>query len=309
MIIMPCGGLSKCETCSEGDNRPLILSGVNSQGSALITVLILFSIMLVLGGALLQLSLVDSRITVNHEKNLSAYYGALSGVELALGVLKQAPAFQGGFSRELEQGKTDVTVEHIAGENRGQWVKIHAAGIRGHVQESLFLQFKAVPSTPADAQDAASLEWIDADSGELLMDAAGQDDGTVAIYESAQAAHCCAHYTYRSPQVIFENVPSLYIEDCSVELSAETLVFRGDVILSGANARLHLRGSGSEGVRVQFLQPVRNEQGAVLVEAGTYVVSEEIVLDTSTGVYDLQHKRTLSIIPGTKHWGPAHALP
>ncbi|GEM_PF-2688029 len=309
MIIMPCGGLSRCETCNEGDNQPRFLSGVNSKGSALITVLILFSVMLVLGGALLQLSLIDSRITVKHEKNLTAYYYALSGVELALGVLKQAPAFQDGFSRDMEQGKTDVTVEHIAGENRGQWVKIHAAGNRGHVQESLFLQFKTVPSTPADALDAVSLEWIDADSGELLMDAAEQDDGAVAVYESAQAAHCCAHYAYRAPQVFFENVPSLFIEDCSVELSAETLVFRGEVILSGLDARLHLRGSGPEGIRVQFLQPVRNEQGAELVEAGTYVFSEEIVLEASTGVHDLQHKRTLSIIPGTKRWGPAHALP
>lgn len=309
MIIMPCRGLSRHETCSKGENPSRYLSEMNARGSVLITVLILLSLMLVLGGALLQLSLIDSRITLNHEKNITAYYYALSGVELAMGVLKQAPSFQDGFSREMEQGKVDVAVEYFAGEDRGQWVKIHVTGISGYVQESMFLQFKTVPSTPGDALDAASLGWIDADSGELLMDAAELASGTVAIHESALAVNCSGHYAYRAPQVFFESNSSLYLESCSVELSADTLVFRGDVVLSGGDAQLQLRGFGPEGLRVQFLQPVQNDQGVDLVEAGTYYFSEEFVLEASTGLHDLEEKRILSIIPGTKRWGAAHALP
>ena len=309
MIIMPCRGLSRCETCSKGGNQSRYLSEMNAKGSVLITVLILLSLMLVLGGTLLQLSLIDSRITLNHEKNITAYYYALSGVELAKGVLKQAPSFQDGFSREMGEGKVNVEVEYFAGEDRDQWVEIHATGISGCVQESLFLQFKTVPSTPGDALDAASLGWIDAENGELLSDAAALDSGAVAIHENALAVHSGGHYAYQAPHVFFESNSSLYLEGCSVELSADTLVFRGDVVLSGADAQLQLRGFGPEGLRVQFLQPVQNDQGVDLVAAGTYHFSEEFVLEASTGLHDLEEMRILSIIPGTKRWGAAHALP
>ncbi len=275
----------------------------NSRGSILIAVLILLSVLFLLGSSLLRSSLIDTRIAMNHLQNLRAYNYALSGVEMALGILQEDPNFRGEFARVIEEGKVEVTVEHLMGQEGAEWLKVSSAGTVKNLLESIFLQFKIVPATPAEALPAAELGWIDEESGEMQQDAAAAPDSSVKFSTETVAPLSQAGYEFLARDLYFEADPALQLEDCRVELAAESLVFRGMIILEGENACLCLRGPGAEEVRVQFLAAVKDQHYSILVEPGTYLLSAPYQLTPDTQTTDLEGKRIFPMLAETKLWG------
>lgn len=281
------------------------------RGSILITVIVLLSVLFVLGSALMKFSLTDLQIALNYENNLKAYNYAVSGVEIALGVLQADHDFLGEFSHDIDKGKAEVALEHFPGQNQDEWLRIVSTGTKNGARETLFLQFKIVPSTPGEALSAASLGWIEKENGEMQTDTAAQNDSSVFVRSDLSngeifALKCSELYSFSARSIYFEGDPSLYIEGCKVELAAETIVFRGNVVLSGEDACLHLKGPGYDEVRVQFLGPVKDHHSVILVEPGTYQIPGQYSVTPSSNMDDLKSYQVFPKIPGTTHWGQGY---
>ena len=277
------------------------------NGSILISVIILLGLLFTLGSALLRLSLIDSQIAVNLENNLKAYYYAVSGVEMAQGVLQINPGYRGAFSHDMAKGSVKVSVEQYAEQSQDEWIKIVSTGKKSNARETVYLQFKTVPSTPANALCAASLGWIESDSGEMLIDAAAQDNHDVYIhsaFDDVYARENSEEYAYFARSIYFEGDPSMIIENCTVKLIAEAIVFRGRIILSGQNACLRLRSVDDNGVRVQFLEPVKDQQSTIIVKPGMYQIPGFYSFTIDTTMYDeINQYQIFPKVPDTKRWG------
>jgi len=88
----------------------------SEQGSTLLTVLMFGSALLVLGGFILSLALVENRIAHNHEKNSVLYYITEAGLEKGLAVLREDFFFSGEIEGKLGEGSYRVDIkEHSPG--------------------------------------------------------------------------------------------------------------------------------------------------------------------------------------------------
>ena len=276
------------------------------NGSILISVTILLGLLFILGSTLLRLSLIDSQITWNLKNNLKAYYYAVSGIEMALGVLETNPGYRGAFLHDFEKGFVDVSIEEHVGQSQDEWLKIVSTGKNNNARETVYLKFKTIPSTPDNARCSAALGWIDFNSGEMLKSALTQDNIDVSVHSAllngVYARECSDGYVYRARSIYFEGNPSIIIENSSLELVAEAIVFRGSIILSGQESSLHVRGISDNGIRVQFVKPVKDQHSTVLAEAGTYVFPSHFFFLNGI-INDINDYRVFPIIPETKRWG------
>ncbi len=251
----------------------------------------------------------DWQIAVNQEDNLTAYYCAVSGIDMALGIMQQDPEYRGSFSFALEQGDIEVSVENLSGMGGGNWVKISSSGTGHKARERLFLQFQTVLPTPGQAFSGADLGWFDQESGVLSVDAVEQNDSDVFIRSSfcgntVFAPQDESPYLFSAKSIFFEGDPSVVVEGALVELRAETLIFRGSVILSGEDAGLYLQPAGSQGVWVQFLGPVGSTCSSVLIEPGTYFICEQVSITPTASMSEWSQYRVIPKVPGSKLWGP-----
>lgn len=137
-------------TLGKGKVVPVECLGLvrGTAGVALVTVLLVFTILLTLGLGALGLALTHREVSLNEVKNAKAFYAAEAGINVALAELQSNPSlvFNGNgasisppdIARELEGAQ----IEEIAVNDRGDLVEVQARGKAGGLtrQVAAYLQ-------------------------------------------------------------------------------------------------------------------------------------------------------------------------
>lgn len=167
------------------------MKGSKRKGEALITVIMVMTLLTVLGAAILSVSLFQVRQASYEDKRLQAYYLARAGAEAALDIWKKAPngskpsgdcntcflnsanEFEMGTEAnsplpEGKIGKFDVNIT-----KNGSDTIIASTGMVGDVTQKVTVTISevitSVPVTPTDWLDGHDLGWYDYKSGQIIV--------------------------------------------------------------------------------------------------------------------------------------------
>ncbi|MBK5240153.1 PilX N-terminal domain-containing pilus assembly protein [Clostridium sp.] len=159
----------------------------NNKGSALIVVIMVMVVMTILGMAMLNISLSETRQASNEDKRLQAHYLARSGAEATLSafenpdiVIKPIGTCEPVFLNNSNQfvnaqpvnmnGKFVVEIKKV-----GSVTTIISVGTVGNVQQTVIVTrvkgTTTVTDPPGDTVSGADLLWYDPSSGQASDDA------------------------------------------------------------------------------------------------------------------------------------------
>lgn len=276
------------------------------KGFLLALVAIIIAALLLLGSALVGFGLTEMKIASNLERSMQAYFLAEAGVEAALEIILERDInYRGSFTGELETGRFEVKVADYTGKGGVEIIRVESAGIAGKAREKITLEFQLAPFCPPEAVNGSMLGWFDGESGEIFPGTFESESGV--IFKSSSpgkevwlVSKELAHFT--APLMFFEGSSNSLTLRGELHLSAEVLVFRGNVYLCREEGRLRLRSSSGERLRVYFLKPALTEDGRVLLEAGAYEFPGAFTLTGKTSPQNGEPFKVLPLVPDTVRW-------
>lgn len=245
------------------------MSHLSEQGAALITVFMVIVVLMLLGTALAQYSLVDSLHVIRDEKRMQAYYLARSGADAVRAWVEDGNDYQSIIGMSNENDQLSVGEFHVDVRETAEGIVITGIGQVDGIEQrvthvlALIEDFPEFPDPDLVEGVLESgpdgLEWSD-NSGQLRVDGQGSHvqndstalnpDGTLAdvVYDS-QAAHGIRHeFSHYRDEVLTLTAGKMYFSAAKEEpdkpalivgdehtlvLSAEMVAFDGHVVLDG----------------------------------------------------------------------------
>ena len=308
----------------------------NEQGVAML--LVLLSVTAAFWGAtfLVNLGLIDHKITANKEKNIAALYMAEAGIEAALGLLlKHDVTYTGEVSSGFDDDRYfQVNISDYWGADGDKGIKLESTGTYVGTVEKIILQFKISPPLPPGTVSAGELKWFDYDTGLITQEKREEEEGEEGeegeeedssqdkiYFSSGEPVYFKSgapgnglivdvegEACFSSPFFIFKGERSLEMKKGQLILAANEVVFYGELYKGEDYAPLKFSALEDYGdnmepkIKVYLLKPFYNYDHEVLVPAGTYLFPSGMVLDSSVSVTEMEQYRISPIIPGSKKW-------
>ncbi len=283
----------------------------SQKGSALVFVVLICAALLLLGTSLMDLNSADLQIAVNQRDSLQAYYLAETGMESALAVMKEHDSFYTGHSTVmLAEGSFSVSVSALEQANGGRSVTIVSTGESGRVREQISMEFQSFPPFNGGTNGAA-LGWYDETDGIIVPGIHTGGAGAVLLGSSGmglplilQQQEGNGYACFAAEQLFFNSNPiSLLVEE-TLEISCETAVFHGIVILCSEMGSLRFVHPSIAPVPVYFRNRIVTTDHHVLLEAGVYHFPHGYQITGTSNAAELGNFRVLPLVPGTmKRWG------
>jgi hypothetical protein len=277
------------------------------KGSVLVLVVILCAALLLLGTALVDLNGGDLQIAVNQRDSLQAYYLAETGIESALAVLTEYNTYYTGNSTTIfAEGSFTVSVSALEQANGGRHVTIRSIARTGRVKEQINLEFQSFPAFNGGT-DGATLGWYDDNNGVIVPDIHTTEEIVVLLGFTSNdfplrlllQQEEDGHAKFAASQLFFISSPTSLVLEEALEISAETVVFQGLVVLCSPEGGLLFVHPSNAAMPVYFRERVITADNYVLLEPGFYHFPHCYQITGNSNPSELENFRKLAVVPGT----------
>lgn len=255
-----------------------------NKGSALIIVIMVMTIMTILGAAILNISLSETKQASYEDKRIQAHYLARSGAEATLSAWEDAdndnkpsgecnPVYLNNLNQFDNVQSSNMIGEFkvvISPVNQGKDTVITSVGTVGNVKQTVTVTLKTITATvpipPQDPVNGETLGWYSYTSGQINTGVNTQGPSGKTVKLEAKSGKGLKIPNKNSPAAIFEADQMLFISPIqilhnSIILSAKLIELDKPIDFSNNGNRngalvLKVLGDGFKPNGSHFIGPV-----------------------------------------------------